>query len=180
VLPQGFYSYQKEIVYAAGPSGLVLFFFKKNCKIFCINEGFFYLYHIERRGYSRKDKSKFKMNDKDREKVQPVIDAGQRTAESAPMPGDIILLKNGKAGIIERKHNLLGNVCTHFYEPFAGVLDDGRFYLSVSGGPWKVIDLNDLEWHGQRRQWFWTWGREIGAGKGIHFDLTVNVWKIKS
>jgi len=72
------------------------------------------------------------------------------------------------------------HICIHPYDPHIG-LDDKKFYLSTSGGPWFTEkDKSKFSYLGKRKKTFWMWGY-FGAGgeKGIQFDAMVNAWKYR-
>lgn len=50
-------------------------------------------------------------------------------------------------------------------------------YVSCSGGPCPSVKPDELTFVGTTEREFWNWGGNIpGAGKGVPFKQTVNLW----
>lgn len=97
--------------------------------------------------------------------------------------GDFVQFSNGvkisNHAIIEDcrdKHSI--SICQ---AGSAWVSHYGKKYLSVSGGPFYDIDIDELEYVGRAKNFFSEWGSCGACASGaISVPVTVNVWKHKS
>lgn len=97
--------------------------------------------------------------------------------------GDIVQFSNG----VKISHHAIIEDCRHKHNisicqsGSAWVSHYGKKYLSVSGGAFYDIDIDDLEYVGRERNFFSEWGSCGACASGaISVPVMVNVWKHKS
>ena len=102
-----------------------------------------------------------------------------------PRSGDLVRWHDGTLGRIWETggHGFTEadevHVCSGLGSAFLGLLDDGRVYADISGGPFYMLKLADLRpTYELANATFWNWGDNMrGAGQGVEYMLARPVFE---
>lgn len=94
---------------------------------------------------------------------------------TTPKVGDLIEVKEGVVGMIERKWNDMGgfHVCVGGRSVFMG-----KDHISISGGPFRVIPFDKVKpTYRMEEARFWTWAHYPEGDGGVEFKIARPVFK---
>ena len=104
-----------------------------------------------------------------------------RARYKTPKPGDPVLLENGMFGMVDAgagwidKDGLKVMVCLGVMGAYMGTS-----HISISGGPFEVVSVSDLEpTFDTRPVRFWTWAKYPQGDGGVEFMIDRPVFKLK-
>lgn len=126
------------------------------------------------------------------ENYQRVIEGAREKIKDnpVPLPGDIVEgayyggVQPFHNGLIEsRKHYTRPlSICAKPYVPFVYIRNEetGEIGMSVSGGPFFGLGLDDLEYVGSDTRLFCDWGHcGVCTDGAVEFPCKVNRWRVK-
>ncbi|MFX0133032.1 MAG: hypothetical protein ACFFDN_05230 [Candidatus Hodarchaeota archaeon] len=92
-----------------------------------------------------------------------------------PQPGDPILMPDGSIARVDDVNSKSIGVCLHTSSVF--LCESGK--VSISGGPFESINLDDIEYTGELKNViFWNWGDHLpGAHQGVYYHITRPLFK---
>jgi hypothetical protein len=98
-----------------------------------------------------------------------------------PHVGDLVDFGDSLGRIESLDWGMTGkmHVCETLGSAFLGKLRDGTIYLSISGGPFRTINPEDLEpTMGAKVVPFWNWGNNgPGGSHGVEYHIARPIFK---